>query len=261
MNKCVLITTALSTAIAFSAFADTDSKDMKELKTTAELRPSDAGFYVAAYGGAQFYTYYGNNRQTLSFPDGSTISSNAAYTPNYGGVGGIKGGYNFESFPICDTMSLRLQPAVEAEALYLGTTSTNGFTGPLGTAATTNDSFNSAAWFINGILRFKNSSIVTPYIGIGVGGEYLTIHGDAVTSFPGEPHVTGLNGSDVDFAAQALGGFDIAIVDHFSIFTEYKFIDAIGTNAGTNAVGFSTYRFKPDQIQQNLIVAGLKYSF
>jgi opacity protein-like surface antigen len=278
MKKCLILTVVLSTAAAFAAYAGTD---MKEIAAPV-IAPSDAGFYVAIYGGAQFATDYGNDRQTLSYPGGSTVSSNDPFSSSWGGAGGIKGGYNFESFPVCDTMSLRIQPAVEAEALYLGASSTSGFNGkpesaqgvfvnapppPIAVSATTHDSYNSAAWFINGILRFKNSSIVTPYIGLGVGGEYVTIHGDATTNIPGTPtypgptHITGLNGSDLDWAGQVLGGLDFAVANHFSIFTEYKFIDAIGTNTASNAVGFATYRFKPDQIQQHLIVAGVKYSF
>ena len=63
-------------------------------------------------------------------------------------------------------------------------------------------------------------------------------------------------------AAQGLFGIDVAITDHISLFTEYKFIEAIGTDAKNANVGAgSTYRFKPDQIQQNLITAGVKYTF
>jgi opacity protein-like surface antigen len=265
MNKCFLMTAILSTAITFSAYAGTD---MKQMQAPAAISPSDAGFYVAAYGGAQFDTGFGDNRQTLSYHGENITSSNTIKGPPdwyWGGAGGIKGGYNFESFPICDTMKIRLQPAVETEALWLSAGSKSTFTGPYGSSAADSNNFNSAAWFINGILRFKNSSIVTPYIGIGAGGQYLTIgRGQASTNIPGYSHVTGLNGSDLDFAGQALAGFDFAIADHWSIFTEYKFIDAIGTDAKTNNVaGVSglTYRFKPDQIQQNLVVAGVKYSF
>ena len=263
--------------LSFSAYAGTDMKDMKEMRVTPELR-SDAGPYVAAYGGSEFDTGYGDKRETISTDTGSTFSDHDDIHSGYGGVGGIKGGYNFESFPICDTWNLRLQPAVEAEALYLGTDAYGGFNGPtvpfpgvfvaqapppIVTQGTTKQSFNSAAWFINGILRLKNNSIITPYIGAGVGGEYITIHGEAFSNIPGNTHITGLNGSDLDFAAQALAGFDIALFSHFSIFTEYKFIDALGTDAKTSNVGGTsyTYRFKPDQIQQHLIVAGLKYSF
>jgi len=262
-----LLTTVVLSTIALSAYAGTDTKDVKELKTNSG---SDAGFYVAVYGGSNFAQDYGNKRQVVT-DAGTNYTSSDPINSNWGGAGGIKAGYNFESFAVCDTMKLRLQPAVEAEALYLGTTSTSSFAGPTDhvdgvffpTNAAINTSYNSAAWFVNGILRFKNSSIVTPYIGIGAGGEYITTHGSATTNIPGYSNISGLNSSDVDFAGQALGGFDIAIAPHYSIFTEYKFIDAIGTDAKSANIGGTgmDYRFKPDQIQQHVIVAGVKYSF
>ena len=58
-------------------------------------------------------------------------------------------------------------------------------------------------------------------------------------------------------------GFDVAVCRHISIFTEYKFIDALGTDGKSTSVPSpgGTYRFKPDQVEQNLITAGVKYSF
>lgn len=230
-----------------------DSKDMKQTATSN----SDAGLYVAAYGGAQFDTDYGNNRQTASDAFFGTGQTNAKIHSNWGGVGGIKVGYKFESFPLANFMNLRLQPAVEAEALYIGDDSfANDLAGP---SSSEHFSTNSGDFFLNGILRFKNSSMVTPYIGAGPGLQYITTHGQI--SAPGVT-ATGLDTSDVDFAAQALFGFDIAVCDHITLFTEYKFIDALGTDGKSNNLpGGGEYRFKPDQIQQNLITAGVKYEF
>ena len=265
MNKCFLMTAVLSTAIAFSAYAGTD---MKEMAAAAETSPSDAGFYVAAYGGAQFFTDYVDPHQTVSCSGGETFTTNNSIDSGWGGAAGLKGGYNFDSFPIADFMQLRLQPAVELEALWKGTTSTSSFSGictcgcPID--GTTNDSFNSAAGFVNGIVRFKNSSFVTPYIGIGAGAEYITIHADVPThnSFTStNTHITGLDGSDLDFACQALVGLDFAIADHYSIFMEYKFIDAFGTDITMTNAGGGFYHFNPDQILEHLLVIGFKYTF
>jgi opacity protein-like surface antigen len=236
-----------------------DSKDMKDMKDVKQIAPtiqqSDAGFYIAAFGGVNFDTWYGNDRQTLTTLGGSTVSSESNINSQWGGAGGVKIGYNFES---TQAGFLLLQPAVELEGLYVGmdaSSSANVF------APGNNERFstNSGDVFINGILRFKTGSIVTPYIGLGVGGQYLTTHGQIAG--PGGT-VTGLDTSDFDFAAQGLLGIDVAITDHISLFTEYKFIEAVGTDAKNANVGAgSTYRFKPDQIQQNLITAGVKYTF
>ena len=263
--KQMLLTTAILATLTIPCLAGvetvstTDGKDMKDVKQTTQAAESDAGFYVAGYGGAQFDTQYGDNRQTLSAA-GTNRATNADIHSHWGGAGGIKAGYNFESFPILSTFNLRLQPAVEAEALYIGDSShaTNVF------VPGRNEQFtsNSGDFFLNGILRFKNSSPVTPYLGVGAGLQYITTHGTLNGGPPGLPPATGLDTSDLDFAAQGLFGLDVAVTNHISIFSEYKFIDAIGTDGkSTNAPGGATYRFKPDQIQQNLITAGVKYTF
>lgn len=267
--KRTIYTTALLAALTIPSFAgpdDTapmanhDGKDMKDMKQMAPASESDAGFYVAAYGGAQFYTDYGDNRQTVS-AGGATASSHEKIHSDWGGVGGIKAGYNFQSFPLTNFMDMRLQPAVEAEALYIGLDDSHS-TGEFAPGLNSRFSSNSGDFFLNGILRFKNSSKVTPYIGIGAGLQYITTHGEISGGLPGTPSATGLDTSDLDVAGQALLGFDVAVCKHFSIFTEYKFIDAIGTDGkSTNIGGGATYRLKPDQIQQNLITAGVKYSF
>jgi opacity protein-like surface antigen len=253
--KQTLFTTALLMAITLTARAGTEmapTSESKDMKQMTQANASDAGFYVAVYGGAQFDTDYGDNHQTFG-----GASTHTPIHSGWGGVGGIKGGYNFNSFPVGNFMSLRLQPALEAEALYIGDNShsSGGFTGTTGQ----NFSSNSGDFFLNGILRFKNSSIVTPYIGVGAGVQYLTTHGSFNTVGGGQ--VTGLDTDDVDFAAQALFGLDVAVTSHISIFSEYKFIDALGTDGDASGPRGATYRFKPDQVEQNLITAGVKYSF
>jgi len=263
--KPKLLSALLLAAICSCAYAGTETVDTKAL-VTPPLPPSDAGFYVAAFGGAQFSTSYGDNFQTINTPLLGLSKTNQQIHSNWGGVGGLKAGYNFNSFPVCDTMCLRLQPAVEAEALYIGDDS--HASDIVGAGSSERFTSNSGDFFLNGILRFKNSSLVTPYIGIGAGLQYITTHGTLPISsvgFFGPVTVTGLDTSDLDFAGQALFGLDFAVCNHVSIFTEYKFIDAIGTDGkSSNAplvLGGGVYRLKPDQIQQNLITAGIKYDF
>jgi opacity protein-like surface antigen len=256
--KRILLGSVLATALTLPALAgpDTtapaaDSKDMKDVKQMAPAPASDAGYYIAVFGGANFDTWYGDNRQTLTSTTGSTISSQDRIKSDWGGAGGFKIGYNYESF---DAGFLRIQPAVEGEALYIGDDASSSFLGGTSTIST-----NSAAIFVNGIIRFKTGTIFTPYVGLGLGGEYLTTHEDLTG--PGGFHATGIDTSDSDFAGQALVGFDLQITHNISLFSEYKFIDAIGNDGKSTNYTSTTYRFKPDQIQQNLVTAGLKYTF
>ncbi len=259
MKLAYLVSALVLSGLTLSAHAGTEMTDTKAKDPKAMVPPArsttDAGFYGAVFGGAQFLTDYGNQKQTITI-GGTTFNTNANVQDGWGAAGGIKFGYNFESFDV--SKGLRLQPGVEVEGLYLGTTAKiTG--GTPGVSAVRNTSFNSAAGFVNGILRFKLDSPVTPYIGLGVGGQMINEDTNA--------QINGVNTGHQDsagaFAAQALAGVDIAVCNHVSIFTEYKFIDAIGVDIETPNVGGSgrTLNFKPDQIQQHLIVAGVKYSF
>jgi opacity protein-like surface antigen len=260
MKQKLTFSIALLALGSYAAHAG-DSKDMKDMKQMSQAESSDAGFYVAVEGGADFSNYYGDRRSV-----GSVGGANFNVTPQNihtdpRAVGGIRGGYAFNSWAACD--GLRLQPAVELEGMYIGSQSSYD-TSAFGVAVHNSTSYNNAVGMLNGILRFKiENSPVVPYIGLGAGAEYITSHTDFTT--PVGVHVTGATGSDVDFAAQALAGIDFKITDHWSLFGEYKFIDALGTDLhspslGTPAVSVD-YRFKPDQFAQMVGVAGVKYSF
>jgi len=256
---------------------------MKQMAPAAT--PSDAGFYVAVFGGANVAQDYGDRHGSASAaPVFSTTDLKVGSGSNVGGVGGIKFGYNFDSMPLDPGWAI--QPAVEAEAFYLGTTPHfhyHGSTGLGGAPPTTlstdgdvDGNLDSAAFFVNGIFRLKTGTIFTPYIGLGIGAEYMSLSGlqgsDAatITTIRGTTvnHGSGpVSGDDdVVFATQGLAGFDIAIAKNWSIFTEYKFVVGIdpsfnlgnvGTIGGTSITG----KIDPSYIGQHLVNAGIKYSF
>ncbi len=247
---------ALATPLALHA--GTEMKDSKDMKQTSQTEyGSDAGFYVAVYGGTNFSTNYGD-RHTSFGPGGAATPDNIH--SEVGETGGIKGGYNFESFPVCD--GLRLQPAVEVDAMYIGMDSSAQNNTGVGSVRSST-SWNNAAGFVNGILRFKltNSgsffSRLTPYIGVGVGAEYLSTHTHLNVA---GGNVGGVSDDDVDFAAEGLVGLDYNLNQHWTLFTEYKFVDAIGADFNSSTAA-GTYRFAPNQIQQNLATLGVKYNF
>jgi opacity protein-like surface antigen len=236
--------------------------DPKDMKMVVAPRPEEPHYYVAAYGGAQFSTSYGDNRQAINPDPAFGGGNNVTHTPihsNWGGVGGIKFGYMFDAQPLLDWEALQWQPVIETDALYIGDNShATSFAGP---GSQEKISTNSGDFFVNGICRFPNASLVTPYFGAGAGLQYVTTHqkfwGPGNTNF-----ATGVDTSDLDFAAEALAGFDFRLCAHLSLFTEYKFIDALGTDGkSTNLPSGNTYRFQPDQIQQHLITAGVKCDF
>ncbi|HEX4139062.1 MAG TPA: outer membrane beta-barrel protein [Candidatus Methylacidiphilales bacterium] len=263
MKTSIIVGLVVFTGICSSVRADDnaspDPKDMKGMNQVSTNPPSDAGLYVGAYGGAQFSTYYGDEKQTSSNGFfGGKDSTNATIHSFWGGVGGVKVGYKFASQPLCAWEGLRFQPAVEAEGLYIGDDS--HASDLAGGGSSEHFTSNSGDFFVNGIARFKNNTPVTPYFGVGVGLQYFSFH-NTISAPSAGVTATGLTGDDVDFAAQALAGFDYDIAPHFTLFTEYKFIDALGTDATSSSGPTGAYALKPDQIQQHLITAGLKYNF
>jgi len=257
MKQMTLITAALMLAISISAQAGTDSKDMKEIAPVV-APTTDSAFYVAAYGGVNFSDSYGNKHEVLSAGGANLDISPTHNHVGLGGVGGIKVGYQFDSYEI--TEGFRLQPAVEGEAFYIGGESEQNVLFGLDHEKY---SYNSADVFANGIVRFKiDGSPVTPYVGVGVGFQYLTVHGEGNLPLLGAK-VTGFNDECIDFAAQGIAGLDFKICNHWTLFTEYKFVDAIGTDLTLPLAILPgvTYRFKPDQIAQQLATAGVKYDF
>jgi opacity protein-like surface antigen len=250
MKKYALILALLTPICAHAGFPGQVTVD----QTHAPDPSPTAGVYVSVYGGANF-TNYGNRHAYLNGA-GSTLD----ITPDnihsdIGGTAGIKLGYNLPYF--ADLNFMTVQPAFEIEGLYLGTKST--YT-TLGGALNDHTSYNSGAGFLNTIVRFDFKQPIVPYLGIGAGGEYLTSHTD--WSGPGV-HVTGLGGDTFDFAAQGLAGVDFKLMAHITVFTEYKFINAFDTDLKSSNVGGSSadYHFKPDNLQQQVITAGVKYSF
>jgi len=265
MKFQVILSTVLSVAMTASVYAGTDYKDMKEMKMTPEIRSSDAGFYIGAYGGANFAQNY--NTHTTFVPDGTSFPSFGNFqqggsTHGYvGGTGGLKAGYNFESSQIDGDFCL--QPAVEAEALYLGTGVKTSFTYS-GDTLTATGSSDSGAFMVNGILRFKTGSIFTPYFGAGIGLEYTTISGTITDQFGNNNGGNNRYHQDAfAFATQGLLGLDVEIFKHWDLFTEYKYLVAINPEyASDNFDGRGdSYTFKPDYQGQHLITGGIKYNF
>jgi opacity protein-like surface antigen len=240
-----------------------DAKDMKQVDQAATISDSDAGFYVAAYGGANFAQHYGSQKIAENSPGFPRDFTHGNGTDSIGAVGGAKFGYNFDSYEISG--NFRLQPAVEIEAFYLGSYSKQNY--PETDDYLANNfraRYHDAALMTNGIVRFKTGTLMTPYLGIGIGAEYLSNTGVEVYA-PDVPAKAGLSGdSSVVFATQFLAGCDISIAKGWSVFTEYKYLAALApnfNNVGAVAGGPYTAKFEPSFIGQQLITAGIKYSF
>jgi len=272
MKLKTTISAILSVVMMVSAQAGTD---YKEMKMSPELRPTDAGYYVGIYGGANLAQNYNTHTSidptATSFPSVGTFKQGGSTSGDVGAVGGLKGGYNFESYQIDG--DFMLQPAVEAEVFYLGSKAktTFSYTGTPASTITETRNMDSVAFMLNGLIRFKTGSIFTPYLGAGIGAEYTQASNATLTSGTGSTNGGNnhVNADNVSPAVQGLIGCDIEVFKNWDLFTEYSYLVAI--NPQFSSVNFSgldpiggndnSYTFKSDYMGQHLINAGVKYNF
>lgn len=270
MKRTTLPLSALLTVV-ISSVAFAGPPDAKEMATTTTLRQPDSGFYIGVYGGANFAQDSGNGNTVASGPgfagaSNENVRGSGSISDGLGGVGGLKVGYNFKTIPIGGDFGI--QPAVEVEGLYAGSSSTSnqsfGFA-PAPVSTTTKSNLDTGSILVNGIVRLQTGTIFTPYLGVGVGGEYLN-ETDTRMSFTSDGlnyyNTSNRSADCLAFAVQGLAGFDVKLTDHWSLFTEYKFLAAIDPSFHYGGLyDGSSATYKPDYYGQHLINAGVKYNF
>jgi len=183
--------------------------------------PSDAGFYVEAGAGAFFSdadkgntSQYSTNqkfeRSCRTYTVTTVHTQHSSTSSDIGAVASLDGGYNFASIQT-PYLGISLQPGVQIEGVYK-----------------TNNNYDGWAGLVNGTLGFRNSTIVTPYIGVGCGFEYTS------------GVETGLHPAvDGEFGLQE------QVAQHWAIFEQYQCIVALA----------------PTAIFQHDLEVGVRYSF
>ena len=177
-----------------------------------------------------------------------------------GALGGLHVGYEFSEILMCNAYSgWGLRPAVELEGYYLGTSKSGTLSNPqteLGVPVgggdyhnipagdhVFKDSFNLDMGILlaNSVFTFKTpwASNIFPYIGGGVGAAITSISGaDSAQYGPGTPELSpyinhfnsNTNASSSSFATQAKVGIRAEILDHVSVFAEYRYLYVSATN-------------------------------
>jgi len=270
MNKRInrtLTLLAFATLPVFAGPDAPDAKDMKGMQSPQMMTESDAGPYIAVEGGADVAQDDGNNRidfRGLTPTAGSDFSYRGDNNDHVGAMGGLKVGYNFESFPVGS--ELKLQPAIEAEGFYLGSRVSASSTFGGSDYFSVHGDLNSAAFMINGLIRIKTGTIFTPYFGAGAGVEFQTFTDPMYTQTGFGSLKLEHNSNDFAPAVQAIGGFDLELAKHWTLFTEYKFIVAIDPEFNTGTVNFgdgSVYnlKYQPTYMGDHVVSTGIKYNF
>ncbi|MEI6707059.1 MAG: hypothetical protein WCK96_07980 [Methylococcales bacterium] len=201
--------------------------------------------------------FYKENYDLFVDTKGAANSKSAA-------IGGLHIGYEWSEIPMGSNQSgWGLRPALEFEGFYLGSSQSGNLTNPqtergvplegsytgehdlVPNQHTFTDSFNvdMGVLLTNGIFSFKTpwSAKIFPYIGGGIGAAITSLSkGNSVqTSNPLLPtgyeaginhYNSNTNASSSSFAAQGKAGIRAELMDHLSIFAEYRYLHVSATN-------------------------------
>jgi opacity protein-like surface antigen len=201
--KILLTTIAASTVALGSLLAGEVSRESYTPQPME--RDTSSRFYVAVFGGI-------NMAQTADVEDvdaGPLGSIETDLESEAGWFGGLKFGF------VCPVESV-VRPVLEIEGFYNGVEANFRNETRFGDFDTSAD-FHSAVAMANVKVQFDLGRF-KPYIGAGAGYAHTWIRN---VEFEGA-EVTGAEDDEGTFAYQGIAGFDIAVSDRLSVFSEYK---------------------------------------
>ncbi len=243
--------------------ASKEMKEQKELSKEEAFRPKE-GLYAGLYGGAG---YMDTNHYTSNFSSG--LIGNGNLGGNWQWVGGVKVGYQWKGWELGDNLAGKgwyLMPAAEFDGFYIGNSqSGTGVTGFghagvfTGFGTNTGMQLNMGILTINGLLKLVTPWKLVPYIGMGVGGYYLSAS-NISQSILGHGIVNGASTSDGGFVFTPIAGTEYYFTRELSLFVEFKFLYMNNPilNYGT-AVGNESMHF--GNMLNYIGVLGAKYVF
>lgn len=243
-----------------------------------EATTRSPGFYAGVFGGAgaaiahslqQRGAVHVNERFSLPInAKGSTENSTSV------GLGGLQFGHEWDAMSLGD--SLKVRPALELEAVYIGKHSPTGvmpvIPRALGTQYVTVP-LKAGLILANAVFTFDTpwSDRLFPYLGLGAGAARISIRG-ADSFNPMEPGINHFNSdpdaSDTAFAMQLRAGFKIQVSRQLQLFTEYRHLTIAPTRYTFGATDYpglhlptADWRVDLGRRKYNLFVAGLQYRF
>ncbi|WP_244229053.1 hypothetical protein [Candidatus Methylacidiphilum fumarolicum] len=244
--------------------ASKEMKEQKEISKEEAFRPKE-GLYAGLYGGAG---YMDTNNYNSNFSSGLLGRGNLG--GNWQWVGGVKVGYQWKGWELGDNLAGKgwyLMPAAEFDGFYIGNSqSGSGFTGfatgPMTIAAASTNTgmqLNMGIMTINGLLKLVTPWKLVPYIGMGVGGYYLSAS-NISQSVAGHGIVNGASTTDGGFVFTPIAGAEYYFTRELSLFVEFKFLYMnnpvlnYGTSLGNESMHFGN-------MLNYIGVLGAKYVF
>ena len=206
-------------------------------ETVQQQEPSSdpMGIYFGGFGGWVFPNNVTVTQMgTAFFPDASggplSVMAKGTSHGNTKGFGGLHIGYEWMNKI---SSGFRLAPALELEGVYFANTAKKADVINPTTRLNAHEFIDTLPMRVgtllaNGILEFNNDYI-SPYIGVGVGVGFVSIHGvDSLQVDPLESGVNHFNSSTSDFntlfATQAKAGLRYRFLKHYRLSAEYRFL-------------------------------------
>ena len=196
--------------------------------------PAEDGIYVSLRGGISLLP---DADMTIEVPGAGQIPAVLEYDPGW--LAGIAAGYAWQNGLAIEGEFTYRQNGIDQEALFGMLIPVDGFE-------------RSYALMANAYYRLDTGTIVTPYVGAGVGGALLTIDADSV----------GGNFSDdsIELAYQAMAGLAIEITPQLDAGLEYRFFGTTEPSFSDSVAGPGTISINPDYMTHNILLS-LTYSF
>ena len=216
------------------------------------------GLYIGVFGGGSASENTDMTQSGVAFHEPpENVSVQGTSQLKTGAIGGSHLGYEWAEIRIGGSSGWGLFPAVEVEGYYLGTSETGGLansqpepTIPVGHHAFTDSSnLNMGVLLANSIFTFKTPWFkkILPYVGGGIGGAITSISNansaqTAPTAEPGINHFnSNPNASSSSFAAQGKIGLRAEVLEHLSLFAEYRYLYVAAANYTFGSTVYSSH--------------------
>jgi opacity protein-like surface antigen len=199
----------------------------------SDVRAED-GVYFSARGGIAMLS---DSDMTIEIAGVGQIPAKLEYDPGW--LAGVAGGYAWNNgFAIEGEFTFR-QNGIDGEEL-------------MGTTIPVGGHLRSYALMANSYYRLNTGTIITPYIGAGIGGALLTVDADSV----------GGNFSDdsVELAYQAMAGLAIEITPQLDAGMEYRFFGTTDPSFSDTVMGGGAVTVDPEYMSHNILLT-LTYGF
>ncbi len=243
------------------------------------------GLYLGIFGGGVASEKNDMTQSGVAYHEtADDVSVQGSSESTTGAIAGSHIGYEWLDIPLGRSSSgWSLKPAVEIEGYYLGTSQKSSLSNPIAESSipigehTFSDSsnLNMGVLLANSVFSIKMpwAKKIFPYVGGGIGGAITSMSNanstqNGPTAEPGINHFnSNPNASSSSFAAQGKLGFRAEVLEHLSLFAEYRYLYVAAANYTFGSTVYSSHvpttnwNTHYDAMNFHTGVLGIEYGF